>query len=56
MFAVGAASGSVLWFCGLGFGARLLRPVFVRPGAWRVLDLLIATTMVTLGVTLVLRG
>ncbi len=56
MFALGAATGSLLWFSGLGFGARLLRPVFARPGAWRVLDLLIAATMLAMGVGLALRG
>ena len=51
-FASGAGAASVLWFCGLGYGARLLRPVFSRPAAWRVLDVLIATVMTTLAVTL----
>ena len=55
MFALGAATGSVLWFSGLGFGARLLRPVFARPGAWRTLDLVIAATMLAMGAELVLR-
>lgn len=54
-FAVGAASGSVLWFGALGFGARLLRRPFARPGSWRVLDAVIAVTMVTLGVVMVVR-
>lgn len=45
----GAVAGSFTWFFGLGFGARLLRPVFARPGAWRVLDALIAVVMLTLG-------
>jgi L-lysine exporter family protein LysE/ArgO len=54
-FAVGAASGSVLWFGALGFGARLLRRPFSRPGSWRVLDAVIAVTMITLGVVMVVR-
>jgi L-lysine exporter family protein LysE/ArgO len=53
-FTAGAATGSLLWFCGLGYGARLLRPIFSRPAAWRVLDALIATVMTTLAVTLAL--
>ena len=44
-FALGAASASPCWFAALGFGARLLRPVFARPMAWRVLDAFIAATM-----------
>jgi L-lysine exporter family protein LysE/ArgO len=51
-FAVGAAAGSVLWFSALGYGARLLRPLFARPGAWRVLDACIAVVMAALGIGL----
>lgn len=55
-FGVGAAMGSVLWFSALGAGARLLRPVFARPGAWRVLDGLIAVVMGVLAIGLVRGG
>ena len=55
-FAAGAAAGSLAWFLGLGYGARLLRPVFARPGAWRILDGLIAVVMTALAVSLVVRG
>ena len=51
-FGTGAAVASVLWFSALGAGARLLRPVFARPGAWRVLDGLIAIVMVALAIGL----
>jgi L-lysine exporter family protein LysE/ArgO len=51
-FAVGAAVGSVLWFTALGYGARLLRPLFARPAAWRVLDAAIAVVMAVLGLGL----
>lgn len=54
-FAAGAMAASLLWFTGLGYGARLLRPVFARPSAWRVLDAGIAVVMVALAVNL-LRG
>ena len=47
-FAAGAAAGSLLWFSALGYGARLLRPLFARPAAWRVLDAVIAVVMATL--------
>ena len=50
----GAVTASILWFGGLGFGARLLRPVFARPVAWRVLDALIAIVMIALGLRLAL--
>jgi L-lysine exporter family protein LysE/ArgO len=55
-WAGGAVAGSFLWFFSLGLGARLLRPVFARPGAWRALDGVIAVVMLTLGVRLALGG
>ncbi|MGY1801844.1 LysE/ArgO family amino acid transporter [Blastococcus sp. SYSU D00922] len=51
-FAAGAAIGSIVWFSALGYGARLLRPLFARPAAWRVLDALIAVVMAALGIGL----
>jgi len=47
-FGLGAASASLCWFATLGFGARLLRPVFALPLAWRLLDAFIAATMASL--------
>ncbi len=55
-FAAGAGVGSTVWFTGLGFGARLLRPVFARPAAWRFLDGGIAVVMTALAVALAVRG
>jgi len=55
-FGLGAAVGSVVWFVALGFGARLLQPVFARPAAWRVLDGVIAVMMVAIAVSLVVGG
>jgi L-lysine exporter family protein LysE/ArgO len=52
-FALGACCASVLWFASLGYGARLLLPVFRNPRAWRVLDALIAAFMLTLAVLLI---
>lgn len=53
-FGAGAALGSVAWFSALGYGARFLRPIFARPGAWRVLDGLIAAVMLFLGLKMAL--
>jgi L-lysine exporter family protein LysE/ArgO len=47
-FVGGAAAASGAWFTSLGFGARLLRPVFRTPRAWQVLDTLIGLTMLAL--------
>ena len=52
VFAAGAMTGSVIWFVGLGYGARLAAPLLARPGAWRVLDGAIAVVMVALAVSL----
>jgi len=54
-FALGAMSASFIWFFGLGYGARVLEPLFARPSAWRVLDGLIALVMAALSVSLVTR-
>jgi len=54
LFGAGAGVASIVWFTALGFGARLLAGVFARPLAWRILDGVIAATMVVLGVGLVL--
>ena len=54
-FAAGASSGSVLWFTALGYGARWLAPLFARPRAWQVLDVLIGLTMLALAGGLVWR-
>jgi L-lysine exporter family protein LysE/ArgO len=47
-FGVGAGIGSILWFSGLGYGARLLSPVLSRPRAWQILDVLIGLTMLAI--------
>lgn len=54
-FAAGAVLGSILWFTALGYGARLLRGVFAKPVAWRILDVAIAVVMIALAIMLVLR-
>lgn len=51
-FGLGATLSSAFWFCSLGFGARLLGPVFKKPIAWRVLDAFVAATMTVLGLSL----
>jgi L-lysine exporter family protein LysE/ArgO len=52
-FGAGAVLASLCWFTALGFGARFLTGFFSRPSSWRLLDGLVAATMVTIGVTLV---
>lgn len=45
VFGVAAACGSLSFFAALGFGARLLAPVFARPAAWVWLEVLVGLVM-----------
>lgn len=54
-FAGGACTGSLLWFSGLGFGARSLAGRLANPRTWQVLDTLIGVVMLALAVMLVAR-
>lgn len=56
LFGAGAAAASTVWFFGLGFGARRLAGLFAAPGTWRVLDAVIALTMLALGASLALSA
>lgn len=44
-FGAGAVTASFVFFFSLGYGARLLRPVFAKPMAWRVLEAVVGVTM-----------
>jgi L-lysine exporter family protein LysE/ArgO len=53
-YALGAAVASFVWFFSLGYGARLLTPVFAKPIAWKVLDIGIGCVMAALAVKVLL--
>ena len=53
-FGAGAAAASTVWFFCLGFGARRLAGLFAKPVTWRILDGVIALTMIALSVSLAL--
>lgn len=55
-FVAGAATASVVWFVSLGYGARLLAPVFAKPRAWQVLETVIGVTMLLLSALLAQRA
>jgi L-lysine exporter family protein LysE/ArgO len=55
VFGVGAALGSFSFFLALGYGARLLAPVFAKPQAWVVLEVIVGCTMWAIAVGLLLR-
>ena len=52
-FSAGAISASFIWFFVLAYGSRLLRPLFAKPAAWRVLDLCVAAIMFLLAAQLI---
>ena len=53
-FALGASLASVLWFGGLGYGARLASGILARPRAWQVLDVAIGVLMLAIAARLAL--
>ena len=52
-FGLAAALGSLSFFAALGFGARLLAPLFARPQAWVVLEVVVGLTMWAIAAALV---
>ncbi|MFA0848785.1 LysE/ArgO family amino acid transporter [Curtobacterium sp. WHRI 8282] len=52
LWTIGAVTASCLWFGALGFGGRLLRPLFEKPLTWRVFDGLVAVVMLAFGALL----
>ena len=53
-FGVGAMLASFIWFFALGYGARLLSPLFAKPKAWQILDILIGIVMWGIALSLLL--
>ena len=53
LFALGAMAASFVWFFALGYGARILTPLFEKPLAWRVLDFFIGLVMWSIAFSLV---
>ena len=55
-FGAGAMVASGLFFAVLGYGARVMAPMFARPRAWVVLEAGMGVVMWVLAAVLVLRG
>jgi L-lysine exporter family protein LysE/ArgO len=55
VYGAGAVVASFMWFFALGYGARLLTPLFAKPAAWRILDAVIGLVMSLIALGLVLR-
>lgn len=56
VFGIAAACGSLSFFTALGYGARLLEPVFANPKAWVVLELVVGVTMWSIAAGLAFGG
>lgn len=52
-FALGATSASLFFFFSLGYGARILTPIFKKPNSWKILDFVIGCIMWTIAFSLV---
>lgn len=55
-FGAGAVAASFTFFFALGYGARLLAPLFARPSAWRVLELGVGSVMWAIALGLATGG
>ena len=55
-FGLGAMAASGVFFSALGFGARLMAPVFARPAAWVVLEVVVGLTMWAIAAGLAFGG
>ena len=54
-FAAGAMLASFVFFFSLGYGARLLEPLFAKPMAWRILDVVICAVMWSIAYSLLVH-
>lgn len=52
-FSAGAITASFVFFFALGYGARLLRPIFSRARSWQILDIMIGFIMWAIAVKLI---
>lgn len=53
-FASGAMTASFIFFYSLGYGAKLLRPLFSKPTSWKILEFLIGIIMLSIAASLLL--
>lgn len=53
-FTIGAALASFSFFSVLGYGARLLTPLFANPRSWQILEVIVGVIMWTIAIKLLL--
>jgi L-lysine exporter family protein LysE/ArgO len=54
-YGFGAVIASFMRFFALGYGARLLQPIFAKPAAWRVPNAIVGAVMTLLALSLLTR-
>jgi len=52
-FLIGALLVSFIWFFSLGYGSRLLIPLFKKPSTWRIFDFIIGCIMFLISISLI---
>jgi L-lysine exporter family protein LysE/ArgO len=52
-FWLGAMNASLVFFFGLGFGARYLSPLFAKPQAWQILECVVGGVMLVIAYSLI---
>jgi len=52
-FWAGSSAGSAVFFVILGYGARFLAPIMVKPKAWQILEFIIGCVMIVIAAGLV---
>jgi len=55
-FTIGASIASFVFFFGLAYGAKLIKPIMQNSFSWRILDVLIALIMFTIAIRLAIEG
>ncbi|NOL50495.1 LysE/ArgO family amino acid transporter [Pelistega europaea] len=53
-FYLGNITASTIFFFALGYGARLLQPIFKKPLSWQILDFIIFVIMVSIAYSLIM--
>ncbi|WP_234496083.1 LysE/ArgO family amino acid transporter [Vibrio maritimus] len=52
-FGLGAVTASFVFFFSLGYGARLLTPIFHKPISWKILEALVGCIMLAIAISLI---
>jgi L-lysine exporter family protein LysE/ArgO len=55
-FIIGVSAASFVWFFTLGYGGRMLAPLFRNPAAWRIFDIGVAAIMWLIAARLAVLG